>query len=42
MAKYGCIDCGWIYDEDFGDDDLGTTQMRRMEHWQIKYVKQRS
>ena len=23
MAKYGCIDCGWIYDEDFGDDDLG-------------------
>ena len=23
MAKYGCVVCGWTYDEDMGDDDLG-------------------
>lgn len=23
MAKYGCVVCGWIYDEEMGDDDLG-------------------
>ena len=23
MAKYGCVICGWIYDEEAGDDALG-------------------
>jgi len=23
MAKYGCVVCGWIYDEELGDDELG-------------------
>ena len=23
MAKYGCVVCGWIYDEEMGDDELG-------------------
>ncbi len=23
MARYGCMECGWIYDEEFGDDELG-------------------
>ena len=23
MAKYGCVVCGWVYDEDLGDDELG-------------------
>ncbi|MBR5520655.1 MAG: rubredoxin [Oscillospiraceae bacterium] len=23
MAKYGCVICGWTYDEAMGDDDLG-------------------
>lgn len=23
MARYGCIVCGWIYDEDEGDENLG-------------------
>ena len=23
MAKYGCPVCGWIYDEELGDDELG-------------------
>lgn len=23
MAKYGCVICGWIYDEEQGDDALG-------------------
>lgn len=22
MAKYGCVICGWTYDEDMGDDEL--------------------
>lgn len=22
MARYGCVECGWIYDEEFGDDEL--------------------
>jgi len=23
MAKYGCVICGWVYDEELGDDTLG-------------------
>ncbi len=23
MAKYGCTICGWIYDEEAGDEALG-------------------
>ena len=23
MAKYGCVICGWTYDEETGDDVLG-------------------
>ncbi len=23
MAIYGCSVCGWTYDEDLGDEDLG-------------------
>ena len=23
MARYGCMICGWIYDEDAGDENLG-------------------
>ena len=23
MARYGCMICGWIYDEEAGDEGLG-------------------
>ncbi len=23
MARYGCMICGWIYDEEAGDEELG-------------------
>ncbi len=23
MAKYGCVVCAWIYDEELGDEELG-------------------
>ncbi len=23
MAKYGCMICGWIYDEDLGNEEVG-------------------
>lgn len=23
MARYGCMICGWIYDEETGDEELG-------------------
>ncbi|MBQ9845129.1 MAG: rubredoxin [Oscillospiraceae bacterium] len=23
MARYGCMICGWIYDEEVGDEELG-------------------
>ena len=23
MARYGCMICGWIYDEEVGDENLG-------------------
>ena len=26
MARYGCMICGWIYDEDAGDENLGISE----------------
>lgn len=26
MARYGCMICGWIYDEDLGDEELGIAE----------------
>ena len=23
MARYGCTVCGWVYDEELGDEELG-------------------
>lgn len=31
MAKYECIVCGWIYDEDIGDPDSGIAAGTKFE-----------
>jgi len=31
MAKYECMVCGWIYDEDLGDPDSGIAAGTKFE-----------